>query len=73
MHVMNADGTGEVALTSSPGRDEDPVWSPDGRAIAFQSERSGRFEIWVMDADGRRQRRITDMPAGSFWPAWGGK
>ena len=29
-----------------------PVWSPDGRRIAFQSDRDGSWEIYVMDADG---------------------
>ncbi|MGF7236100.1 MAG: TolB family protein, partial [Frankia sp.] len=60
--VMNADGTGQQALTWSPGPDTDPAFSPDGRQIAFASRRTGDREIYVMNADGTGQRRLTDNP-----------
>jgi dipeptidyl aminopeptidase/acylaminoacyl peptidase len=50
--VIDADGTDLRQLTSSPGHDFDPSWSPDGAQIAFRSERSGDTEIWLMNSDG---------------------
>ena len=39
--------------------DEVPAWFPDGRRVAFQSDRTGRMEIWVMGSDGSDQRQVT--------------
>jgi len=62
IHRLNADGSGRVRLTDTPlwvtGRELErwnnvaPVWSPDGAYIAFLTDRSGRWEVWVMNADG---------------------
>ena len=51
--VMNSDGTGVRRLTHSAGSDGAPAWSPDGKNIAFQSDRDGGIEIYTMKADGR--------------------
>jgi TolB protein len=64
--AIRADGTGLTKLTHSPGHDFDPSWSPDGKRIAFRSERSGEPEIWVMHADGTGQRRVS----AGLSPAW---
>lgn len=39
--------------------DEVPAWFPDGKRIALQSDRSGRMEIWVMNADSSSPRQVT--------------
>jgi TolB protein len=39
--------------------DETPSWFPDGKRIAFQSDRSGRMEIWIMNADGTGAVQVT--------------
>jgi Tol biopolymer transport system component len=56
---MNADGSGQRRLTQ---RGAQPLWSPDGRRIAFVSKRDGNAEIYVMNADGSVQRNMTRSP-----------
>jgi TolB protein len=48
-----------LAPHPKPYLDETPSWFPDGNRIAFQSDRTGRMEIWVMNADGGRPRQVT--------------
>ena len=38
-------------LTQNNAEDLHPVWSPDGKKIAFMSDRDGNYEIYVIDAD----------------------
>ena len=47
-----------------------PVWSPDGRRIAFVSDRDGDWEIYVMNADGSGQKRLTNSPGIERNPSW---
>jgi Tol biopolymer transport system component len=55
---MNADGSGQRSLTRHPAFDANPAWSPDGRKIAFVSNRDGGYGIYVMNADGSGQQRL---------------
>ncbi|MBN1994861.1 MAG: PD40 domain-containing protein [Anaerolineae bacterium] len=80
IHVLNTDGSGRIRLTETPLisiveqrlRGEEPriwnnvsaTWSPDGSQIAFLSDRSGQWDIWVMNADGSNQRPL--FPAGTL-------
>ncbi len=48
----------ELQSDAPPSLDETPSWFPDGR-IAFQSNRTGRTELWVMGADGSAPRQVT--------------
>ena len=58
-------------LTDDPNsRSSTPAWSPDGSKIAFQSDRGGNWDIYVMDADGSNVKQITDSPARDMQPAW---
>jgi Tol biopolymer transport system component len=55
-----ASGTArKLAPHATPLLDETPSWYPDGRRIAFQSNRSGVLQVWVMNADGSGARQLT--------------
>jgi dipeptidyl aminopeptidase/acylaminoacyl peptidase len=70
VYTINADGSGERRLTSSPGLDAFPAWSPDGEHTAFASDRDGNWELYVMKSDGTEQRRLTNTPEDESSPAW---
>jgi Tol biopolymer transport system component len=55
---------------NSLGGDEYPAWSPDGTRIAFHSYRDGNWEIYVMNADGSGQTRLTHNPGEDTYPVW---
>ena len=57
-------------LSDNPARDRDPAWSPDGRYIAFTSNRGGTWDIYVMSADGSRTQQLTDGMGAYVNPAW---
>jgi len=67
---MNADGTDPRNLTNHPRFDSGPAWSPDGTRIAFNSDRDGNPEIYVMNADGTDPRNLTNDPDFDVLPAW---
>jgi PKD repeat protein len=46
-------------LTTDPGQDLEPAWSPDGKEILFTSTRTGKITVWKMDADGKNQNPIS--------------
>ena len=61
IYVMDGDGKNQRRLTVNPTNDEYPTWSPDGKKIAFVSNRNvGHIQIWVIDADGVNPIRLTD-------------
>ena len=58
-------------ITDSPARDKEPLYSPDGKSIAFISDRSGREEIYINAADGTGEpQKITDLDTLKFSFAW---
>jgi WD40-like Beta Propeller Repeat/Thrombospondin type 3 repeat len=54
----------------SAANDYDPAWSPDGTKIAFTSDRDGNDEVYVMNADGTQESRLTDNSVPDKWPSW---
>jgi hypothetical protein len=64
IYRVNVNGTGEVRLTTNAARDGLPTWSPNGRAIAFVSNRGGQWAIYGLNADGSVEQKLLDM-AGS--------
>ena len=78
IYVMDADGKNQRRLTNNVWDDWFPSWSPDGERIVFNSRRDGNFrndfgitdEIYVMDADGSNQQRLTENLFDDRDPSW---
>jgi TolB protein len=73
IYVMDPDGSNQKNLTNNEALDENPVWSPDGKQIAFESNRKndkggGQF-IYIMKSDGSDVRQLTKENE-SKWPDW---
>jgi serine/threonine-protein kinase len=58
-------------LTNTPGNDGAPVWSPDGSLVAYQNDRGGSWDLFVIQADGGAPgRRLTSGPANNVPVSW---
>jgi Tol biopolymer transport system component len=69
--VMDPDGTDRVALTSGPGFDRAPHWSPDGTKIAFtRGFPFGQSQVYVVNADGDGLTALTNAPNHNTMPHW---
>jgi dipeptidyl aminopeptidase/acylaminoacyl peptidase len=62
IHSVSPNGTGDRRLTAGAS----PAWSPDGSTITYV--RAG--DVWVMNADGENQRRVTRTPIDESEPVW---
>ena len=76
LYVLNADGSGlrdltqKLGMSRGPGAGpaSDPVWSPNGRKIAFV-RRNTRLGVYVVNADGSGVRNLTPKPMGAAYAA----
>ena len=68
--IADLDGGNITRLTHNNGREWHPEVSPDGKQIAFMSDRDGNFEIYVMNIDGSNQKRLTNSAIGDWYPSW---
>lgn len=70
IYIMNADGTAVRRLTSTPGYDGGPFFSPDGSRICWRqfSPNGAIAEVWTMKVDGTDKRQLTHLGAMSWAP-----
>ena len=68
IYIMDVNGKKVQRLTNKGGHNSTPAWSPDGQWIAFRSTQDGIGGIHVMNADGGKQRALTQVSATS--PTW---
>lgn len=66
LYRVPASGGAAVALTSHEAHDYMPVWSRDGKQIAFASDRHGNFDVFVMPAEGGEPTRLTYHSAAEY-------
>src|SRR5439155_18562910 len=59
IYLVRADGSGLRQLTNDAYKDRRPRWSPDGKRILFDSNRSGRYELWQIGFDGSSLTQVT--------------
>jgi Tol biopolymer transport system component len=66
IYSMAVNGTNLTRLTNNSAEDKEPAWSPDSQHIAYFSRGGGRNGIYVMDANGANDHRVSD----GFLPSW---
>jgi TolB protein len=70
IYIMNSDSSGRKRLTNDAAHDGLPTWSPDGRTIAFVSNKGGTWTVWAMSPDGSNRRRLFDIGDGGLAFEW---
>jgi len=68
--VISVEGTNPKQLTTTEADDFNPVYSPDGKLIAYVSEADGTQDIWIMNTDGTGKKNLTTDSGRESYPAW---
>lgn len=68
IYTIPVAGGEEKRLTTAPGLDDGPDYSPDGQWIYFNSERTGHMQIWRMRADGSGQQQFVTSETNDWFP-----
>ena len=68
--IVPLSGGVPLRLTDFPGREGNPVWSPDGTRIAFMAGHSGNRDIWIIPAEGGAATQVTFDPGMDMNPRW---
>ena len=73
IYVIGAEGVADRKITSDSPAEVSwgaLTWAPDGRAIAYTTDRTGNGDLYVIGADGRNMRRLTNSAASDVDPTW---
>jgi len=71
LYTLPIGGGAAKRITSGPGYDQQPRYSPDGRRIVFVSDRNGSKNVWIADADGTKPKIVTRTERVNFSsPVW---
>jgi dipeptidyl aminopeptidase/acylaminoacyl peptidase len=70
IYVVAANGGEPRQLTTGEKRDSAPRWSPDGRTLAFVSDRNGAPQVYLLDTQGGEARQLTSLGRGASSPVW---
>jgi TolB protein len=70
IYTIKIDGSEPRNLTKHDADDTAPAWSPDGKLLAFTSNRDGKPQIYLMNADGAGLRRLSTGIYSDFSPTW---
>ena len=70
IYIKTVDGSAVTQLTSDPAADMMPTFSPDGKRIAFCSERAGNWDIYLMETRGGKAVKLTNSPAQEIHPSF---
>ncbi len=68
VYIMDIATKQILQLTRGNGSNEAPAWAPDSRHITFQSNRTGRWEVWIMNIDGSSEIQVSK--GGGRSPSW---
>jgi len=68
--VVPAAGGAPVKMVGTDRSEDRPRWSPDGKQVAFVSNREGGPQVWVIPAAGGEPKRLTTMATGASGVAW---
>ena len=70
IYLVDATGGASQKISDGTKRDESPVWSPDGKRIAYVSNRAGTGQIYVYDIAGKSTRKVSDLRGGVSSIKW---
>jgi dipeptidyl aminopeptidase/acylaminoacyl peptidase len=70
IRIATVDGVCNRELTNGAAQEKQPAFSANGKQIAFASDATGIFQIYVMDLATGRRTQMTDEPEGASYPSW---
>jgi len=70
LYLKSVEGTAVTQLTSDPAHDRMPTISPDGKRVAFASNRAGNWDIYIMNTEGGKAMQLTSDPAHEIHPSF---